>query len=185
MIPQGFLNKFRKAQKQLVLDLSRPVVVGFNSSLVESCPNCFYDSASGSSGAVFTNFSSPVTLFAGTASERVITPKPFKKVCPVCRGEGKLTVAFEKTIKASVLWESSDPTTNIGTSVGEYLHHWVILKSDSKYYPDYIAADYFIVDGVKVDPNSTPYVRSLEVSDGIVEIMCTTVDIIEGIHELK
>jgi hypothetical protein len=184
MIPKSFLNKFRKAQKRLVLDLSRAVIVGYNSAMVESCPNCFYDSASGSSGAVFTNFITPKVVFAGTPNERTISPKPFKKICPICRGDGNLTVNSEKTIMASVLWESSDPTTNIGTSVGEYLHHWVILKADSKYYGDFIAADYFVVDGVKVDPNSTPYIRSLEVADGIVEIMCTTVDVIEGLHEL-
>ena len=183
LVPKQLLKDFRKDQKQLVLDLSRSIIVGFDSAMVESCPNCLYDLASASSGAIFSNFVGPAILFQGTPQQMIIYPKSFKQVCPICRGEGKITVPFEKTLPAHVTWESSDPTTIVATSVGNYEHHWVVLKSDSKYYQDYASSDYFIVDGIKVVPIAVPYIRAIKVANGVVEITCTTSEIIRNIDD--
>jgi hypothetical protein len=183
LVPSKFIQQFRKDQKQLVLDLSRSIVVGFDSTMVEQCPNCLYDLASASSGAIFSNFTGPAILFQGTPQQMTIYPRPFKQKCPVCRGAGKLTVPFEKTIPAHVTWESTDQETIVAMPVGSYEHHWVVLKSDSKYYQDFADADYFVVDGVKVVPIAVAFIRAIKVADGIVELTCSTSEVIRDINE--
>jgi hypothetical protein len=175
LVPTQLLKDFTKDQKQLVKDLSRPIVIGMGSLLEEDCPNCFHDFVSGSSTATFSNFSGTKILFEGTAYSRSVTATPFKQVCPICRGEGKLSVPTEKSIVANYHWEIADGESLPITPVGQEGQHALIIKTDSRYYPDFVNAKYFLVDGVKVVPNSVPIIRVMGTkTDGIVEIVCRT-----------
>lgn len=179
MIDQSFIDEFRDCQQAHVRDLSRLVTIGFGSNVEEDCPNCTYDYIDGSSGATFTNFSGTVTLFSGTAYERTFESKSFKRHCPVCGGVGYFSIPNEKTIQMHVHWatdqrgyDATYPVTPIGFS-GQ---NSVKLKTNSSYYSDFSSARYFIVDGIRVEPASTPVIRSIKTDSGIVEIWCRTTD---------
>ena len=176
MIDKSFIDEFRVAQKEHVRDLSRDIVVGFGTTVEEDCPNCTYDSVAGISGASFTNFTGSITVFSGTAYEQTFEAKSFRQRCPVCQGQGYLSIPNEKTILSHVHWvveaRGSLPVSVVGLS-GQ---NTVKLKTDSSHYDDYLRAKYFVVDGVRVEPSSTPVIRAMGTANGIVEIWCKTVD---------
>ena len=133
-------------------------------------------SVGGSSGASFTNFTGSITVFSGTAYEQSFEARSFRQRCPVCKGQGYLSIPNEKTIQSHVHWEvearGSLPVSVVGLS-GQ---NTVKIKTDSTHYNDYLRAKYFIVDGVRVEPTSTPVIRAMGKADGIVEMWCKTVD---------
>jgi hypothetical protein len=176
IVPKQLLKEFTKAQKQLVKDLSRPIVIGAGSLLEEACPNCFYDLTNeASTGTHNTRFTGTQVLFAGTIYERTVSAKAFNQKCPVCKGAGKFIIPTEKSILANYHWEIADGESLPITPVGEEGQHALIIKADSKYYPDFVNAKYFMVDGVKVVPSSVPIIRVMGTkTDGIVEIVCRT-----------
>lgn len=179
MIDRSFIDEFRRDQQQHVLDLSREVVIGFGTTTEEDCPNCTYDSVGGSSGASFTNFTGTVTVFSGTAYEQTFEAKSFRQRCPVCKGQGYLSVPNEETILSHVYWATDQRGYNVtlpNSPVGFSGQNSVKLKATSFYYNDYRKAAYFIVDGVRVEPASSPTIRSMGTDSGIVEIWCRTVD---------
>lgn len=177
MIDQSFIDEFREAQKEHVRDLSRDVVIGFGNTTEEDCPNCTYDGVSGSSGSSYTSFSGTVTLFAGTTHEVTFEAKPFQNRCPRCGGKGYFSIPNEKTLKLHVHWATDQrgyDVTYPNTPAGWSGQNSVKLKADSQHYSDLSRAKYFIVDGVTVEPASTPVIRSMQSDDGIVEIWCRT-----------
>lgn len=179
MIDSSFLDEFRQAQKEHVLDLSRDVVIGFRSTLEEDCPNCTYDSVGDSSGASFTNFIGLVTVFSGTIYEQTFEAKPFRQKCPICKGVGYFSIPNERIIKSHVYWATDQRGYSVTlpiTSIGFSGQNSVKLKADSVYYSDYCKAKYFLVDGIRVEPASSPTIRSIGNDNGVVEIWCRTVD---------
>jgi hypothetical protein len=174
MIDQSFIDEFRADQKELVKDLSRDITLGYGSATEANCPNCTYDFVSGGSGASFTNFSGTITLFSGTAYERTYEAKSFKQKCPVCGGVGYLSVPNETIIKAHVFWEIERKGTRVNSPAGWSGQTSVKIKTDSKYHSDFLQAKYFIVDGIRVVPSSTPLIRSMGTADGIIELWCET-----------
>lgn len=179
LVPKSLLKEFTKDQKQLVKDLSRPIVIGMGSLLEEDCPNCFYDIVTKSSTGEYSNFTGSKILFAGTAYERTVVGTPFtRSICPVCRNDGKFSVPNEKSILANYHWETPDGDSLPITPVGQEGQHALIIKTDSRYYPDFVNAIYFLVDGVRVEPSSVPIVRVMgNKTTGIVEIICRTSEI--------
>ena len=176
MIDRSFIDEFRRAQKEHVLDLSRDIVIGFGSTIEEDCPNCTYDSVGGVSGASFTNFTGSITVFSGTAYEQTFEARSFRQRCPVCKGQGYFSVPNEKTIKSHVHWYTAAIDSYVNTTAGLSGQNTVRLKTDSAHYEDFLSAKYFIIDGVRVEPVATPVIRSMGTDDGIVEILCRTVD---------
>jgi hypothetical protein len=178
LVPKSLLKEFTKDQKQLVKDLSRSIIIGMGSLLEEDCPNCFYDIITKSSTGEYSGFTGSKTLFAGTAYERIVNAIPFtKSICPVCKNVGKFSVPNEKSILANYHWETPDGDSLPITPVGQEGQHALIIKTDSKYYADFVNAKYFVVDGVRVEPSSIPIVRVMaNKTTGIVEIICRTVE---------
>jgi hypothetical protein len=177
LIPEAFIAEYTEAQKQLIADLSREIVVGFGSSDEVDCPNCRYDGVSGSSGAQYTAFTGSVVLFAGTPNERTFEAIPFRKVCPVCGGKGFFSVPREESIMAHVKWNAKQPDgTYPDSTVGSEGQDNVRLKTNSLHYEDLLAAKYFVIDGTRVLPYSVPVIRGMQGTDGIVEIWCRTTD---------
>jgi hypothetical protein len=176
MVPASFKTAYTKYQKQLILDLSRDITIGLESYLEEDCPNCYFDTMNLGSSATFNDtFIEPITIFAGTTSERTITPISFQRgICPVCRGEGRLSVPNEIIIKARVIWElkQGEPATPVGDAAQDKIS----LKADAKYFDVVNTALYFIVDGRKILLEDYPIIRSLGGTDGIVEWVCVTSD---------
>jgi hypothetical protein len=177
MIPVEFLEDYRRDQKELVFDLSRDIVVG-SDPVTADCPNCYYDGVAGSSSATPTNFVGSVTVFEGTSEERTYTALSFNNICPICRGKGKLVSANESIIPAHVLWYSDKFAKSYPDSPAGYSGQNLIkIKTDSKYYEDFLHAVYFIIDGVRVLPSSTPVIRGMGSDDGIVEMFCKTTEV--------
>jgi len=177
LVPTEFLDAFTEDQRQLINDLSRSIKIGL-SPTKEDCPNCYYDGMAGSSAAIHTSFVGSITVFAGTADERTYTAVPFNNICPICRGKGYLVSSNEKTLSAHVWWYSND---KVGQSypdspVGYSGQNVVKIKSHSDNYSDFKNALYFVIDGVTVLPSSTPVLRGMGTSEGIVEIFCKTSD---------
>jgi len=180
LVPASFKEEFKKFQKQLVLNLSKDIIIGFDSVLVETCPNCFYDHMSESSDAQYNaSFVGTKTLFVGTAYEKIVTSTSFRHLCPVCRGKGILSIPNEKTIKAHVIWELKQESPD--SPVGTLEQDLVSLKADSKYFDDFCSAKYFIVDGRTLVGRDYPVPRGMGSIDGIVEIVCATADSSEEI----
>jgi hypothetical protein len=177
MIDQSFLDEFRVAQKQHVLDLSKDTVIGYGTSREEDCPNCTYDGVAAASGASFTEFSGTVTVLSGTPYARTFEAKSFRQRCPICGGKGYFSAPNEKTIKAHVRWSDTEKQDSYPNSpAGWSGQHTVKIKADSVYYSDFTNAKYFKVDGTRVEPMSAPVVRSMGSKDGIVEMWCRTVE---------
>jgi hypothetical protein len=176
MIDQAFIDEFRKDQKQHVLDLSRNTIIGYGSSIEEECPNCTYDGVAGASGASFTSFSGTVTVLEGTPYAKTFEAKSFRRHCPVCGGKGFFSAPNEKTIKAHINWADKDRNSYPNSPVGISGQNTVKIKADSIYYDDFLVATYFKVDGVTVEPITTPVIRGMAAADGIVEIWCGTTD---------
>jgi hypothetical protein len=179
LVPDSFLYHFRKDQKRMIYDLSQDVVVGFEENLSVNCPNCVGDYINDLSLGLHTAFSGSVVVFSGTLYERTITPKPFRKRCPVCKGKGVITVPNEKIMRIHVQWNPRDGRwldRDVNTSVGEAGQVKVRLKTDSKYYNDFFHAKYFIINGVKVIPIGPPMNRGMGDDDGIVHILAATED---------
>lgn len=177
MISQTFLDKFKSDQKEHIRDLSRTVTVGYGNTTTADCPNCTFDYVSGSSGASFTSFSGTVTLFSGTAYERTFEAKSFKQRCPICGGVGKFSIPNEEELLMHVYWDYREKGGTYPVSiVGESKQLSVKLKTDSVYFNKVSTAKYFLVDGVRVEPYSTPVIRSMQSTDGIVEIWCRTIE---------
>lgn len=177
MISDSLIDQFRAYQKQHVLDLSRSVTLGFGNTIEEDCPNCTYDQVGGTSGATFTDFTGSVTLFSGTPYERIFEARSFRQKCPVCGGKGFFSIPNEIIIQAHVHWDTRSSDTYPNSPAGWSGQNQVKIKTDSTHYDDFLRAKYFIVDGVRVEPSSTPVVRAMKTNDGIVEIWCKTVEI--------
>ena len=175
MIDDDFLAECRTAQKDHIADLSRPITVGFEDTQEVNCPNCTYDGATGSSGAIYTAFSGTLTLFSGTAYVRTVTATPFNQRCPICKGVGFLYIPNELTIVCHVYWLSA-ATTYPDSPVGWLGQNTVKLKTNTQHYGYFVRAKYFVVDGVRVTPYTTPITRSVKLTEGVVEIMCRTTE---------
>lgn len=174
MVPIWFIKDYQKIQKQVISDLSRLVIIGLESELVIDCPNCAGDSVTDLSAGIYTAFSGSITVFSGTLYERVITTKPFKNRCSICKGIGKLTAPNEINIPCHVQWGPTSAGSILPSVPGLVGQHAVRIKTDSKYYQLFLKAKYFIVDGIKVLPTVPSRNRGFGTLNGIVEVVATT-----------
>ena len=79
------------------------------------------------------------------------------------------------TIPARVKWDAQGSQSDPYSPVGQVGQATVNLKTDSRYYDLVMNADYFIVDGVRVEYMAIPFIRSMQSGTGIVEWICSTV----------
>lgn len=174
LISTEFLKEAKKAQRQHIKDMSRNITIVTGNTVTEQCPNCYYDYMTGGSAAIYSGLTGTVTVLSGTADERTFEGINFRQKCPRCNGAGYFSSKETKTVKAHVHWPH-DKSSLIASAPGYEGQARVKLKSSSALYSDYLEAEYFIVDGINVEPESVPVVRSIGQYDGVVEVWCKTV----------
>jgi hypothetical protein len=172
MIDQSVVDEYTSLQKQMILDLSKSIIIGLSPLEVE-CPNCSYIDPDNSSLGTFVDFGESITVFSGTSCERVISPTPFKRTCKVCNGKGKLICADEITIPALVT------KSQIGlpdSPAGLVSQKTFRLKTDVVYYDYFVNALYYIIDSKKYEKIKPPIKRGMGNQYGIAEVFVGSVD---------
>lgn len=164
LIDDPFINEYKAAQRNIIVDLSVDIIVGL-APLEAECPNCRYTRMDNASIASHRSFVGPITVFSGTSCERTINNTPFRRTCPICKGLGKLQCANEVTIPAMINWDisrfdaSSDhiPDTPAGLSFQKIIR----IKTDINYWDFIYKAKYFLVDGIRFESIQAPYKRGM------------------------
>jgi hypothetical protein len=162
---------YKSLIKQVIADLNKPITA-YLPPETSDCPNCLYSfSLKKSSGTFDSNFVTPVIVFGNT-----ITPSPFTRGrCPVCFGEGKLSLSAPKSLKALVKWNPKSVKAIESTPAGRESSPIVRIKVARADLDTVTNAIYFIVDGVKCELNEPPTVRGLgEQEELIVAYLITT-----------
>jgi hypothetical protein len=137
-VPKSVQKRYRKVIQEVVEDLSDEITI-LNPSSVVDCPDCYLDELTGKSSNVFdVGFLVPVVVFAGTSSERTITPTPFTRGrCPICFGEGKLEATSVSTIKALIDFFPNEVGFPPGLEYAPYGRDgkvFAILKTHERHY---------------------------------------------------
>jgi hypothetical protein len=119
---------------QLTQDLSQRskcIVVTENNN---ACPNCIYDAQTNASSGRY----------------RPGGPTPFTgKVCPVCKGKGKVVTVVQLQIPANVRWGAKPPQLDVPEPEGFVPIGFIKIKMEMKYYNTVYGATYFLIDGIR------------------------------------
>lgn len=163
---------------------------------VTDCPNCLHSDYSNLSANIYnTSFVRPINIFPGTSAQEIIYPQPFNvtsdvgvqynplnpnpkilktTVCPVCKGEGKLTKERKECIKALVTWNPKEMIQE--ESAGREGHPICRIKTFNCNYAILRDAKSFIVDGVFCRLHIPPRVKGLG-ADHLIECYLITTDV--------
>lgn len=163
----------------MVKDLSQNIIVGLP-MLEEECPNCKFIGPDDSSSSVYSGLTGTVIVFSGTSCERTVTGISFRRRCPVCQGKGVLQCENEKTIYAMVNW---DPTRfDVGsdaipvTPAGLGSQKIVRIKTDIVYWEDIKDAEYYEINGMRLEPFQEPYKRGMGKREAVVVAFLSTTE---------
>lgn len=162
IVDRGIRKIYSETIKQVISDLHKVITAELEPQKID-CPNCIYDTVNKkSSGVHDSTFVSSTTIFGET-----ITPQPFTRGrCPVCFGEGELTVANTKSIKALVRW---NPNEDLEVSpAGLEGKPLVRIKAERKHYDTITQALSFTVDGVKCERIQPVNIRGLGKQEELV-----------------
>jgi hypothetical protein len=160
-------EKHQKAIRNVIKGLSRKVEVYKQPRKME-CPNCYYDK--------FTDNSTgkckwtPVEAMERQVAHEVTYPdeiryKYFKfGRCPVCRGQGYLTIKRKVWADCVVTWDPGARGSRNSitfTAAGTEGSTLVQLKTDPKYYDLFKNSSRIVVDGVECKLSKPPILRGL------------------------
>lgn len=170
-------EKHKGAIRNVIKGLGRKVEVYKQPRKME-CPNCYYDK--------FTDNSTgkckwtPVEAIEKQAIHAVdhddIRYKYFKYGrCPVCRGQGFLTVKRKVWADCMINWDPSSRDNSITyTAAGTEGSTIVILKADPKYYDLFKNSSRIVVDGVECKMSKPPILRGLGTQSVLIITAFTT-----------
>lgn len=145
-------KKFGNILKSVIKELSKCIeVISIEGD--HECPNCFIDSISGKSSGVCKNSEGHPDYFKYGR-------------CPVCDGEGVVTVTNKKYINASVVWRGANTSTSdendlVFNDYGMEGRAIARLKTDVCNLNLFKSCDFVIVDGVECTLYNPPVVRGL------------------------
>lgn len=175
-IPKELKSEFKKGFNQYIKAMGRPIQVVLDPTQV-SCPNCIWDNVQGKSSNVYNeSFKKPVNIFPATDMQTKVYPQPFNvtsvsgvqydpslidpkilrvSVCPVCLGEGVLisenTSCIVAVITTGYGQTGTEASTFIDLSAGRDGRQITRLKTKAENYAICRDAQYFIVDGIKME----------------------------------
>jgi hypothetical protein len=173
-------EKHKKAIRNVIKGLSRKVEVYKQPRRLE-CPNCYYDK--------FTDTSTgkckwtPVEAIQQQAAYEAegntdIKYRYFKYGrCPVCRGQGYLTVQRKVWADCVVTWDPGARGSRNSitfTAAGTEGSTLVQLKTDPKYYDLFKNSARIVVDGVECKLSKPPILRGLGSQSVLVITAFTT-----------
>jgi hypothetical protein len=174
MIPSGLKREIRDKFSQLKSELYKTVYLYLEPNKTD-CPNCFITISSGASTNTYnTSFIAPTVIYGNT-----ITPTPFSRGrCPVCYGKGVIEQENRIGVKCLVRWNPSDNDGRlIITPAGTEGTNVVQLKTDECYFEKIRDCKYALIDNIKCELLSPPFIRSLGYQDVVVIAYLSSVDI--------
>ena len=173
-------DKHKQAIRNVVKGLSRKVLVYKQPKKLE-CPNCYYDK--------FTEHSTGkckwTPLEAAQKQQEWVdaghTDLKYKYFkfgrCPVCRGDGYISVQRKTWVDALVTWDPGargSQNTLTYTAAGTEGSTIVQLKCDPKYYDLFKNCKRIEVDGVECKISKPPILRGLGVQAILIVTAFTT-----------
>ena len=171
-------EKHRRSIQNVIKGLSRKVEV-YKQPTKSECTNCYYDKFTESS----TGKSKWTVLEAITEQNEYeadggegLRYKYFKYGrCPVCRGQGYLTVLRKTWINCLVTWDAGGSRNSITfTPAGTEGSTIVQLKTNPRHYDIFKNSNKIIVDGVECKLSKPPILRGLGAQAVLVIIAFTT-----------
>jgi hypothetical protein len=164
IVTPSIRRTYSKLIKQVVADLNKKITAYMPPDTAD-CPNCFFDfSLKKSSGKFDSSFVTPVEIFGETISPISFT----RSRCPVCYGAGELTSAVTKSLKALVKWNPKTADEIVSTPAGRESSPIVRIKVLRVDFDTLVAAEYFIVDGIRCEMNEPPTIRGLGEQEELV-----------------
>ena len=179
-ISKNVKGKYRKAIRSVIKGLGRPVEV-YKQPKKTECPNCYYDkfteSSTGRCKWTPVEAIQKQTEYESSGGSD-LRYKYFKfGRCPVCRGQGYLTVVRKTWADCVVIWDPSNrgyQNSLTYTPAGTEGSTIVQLKTDPKYYDLFKNSSKIIVDGVECKLSKPPVLRGLGTQAVLVITAFTT-----------
>jgi hypothetical protein len=172
-------EKHQKAIRNVIKGLSRKVEVYKQPKKLE-CPNCYYDKFTDNSTGKCKFDSVLEAQAAQTAYEASggsdVRYRWFKfGRCPICRGQGYLTIKRKAWADCQINWEPSSRGNSVTyTAAGTEGSTIVELKGDPKDYDLFKNSSRIIVDGVECKLSKPPILRGLGTQAVLVITAFTT-----------
>ncbi len=182
LISNKVKKDFKKITQQIVSDLSQPLRIIQESPTFVDCPNCVWDSINKKSSNVFqSSFTTPLTIFASTDQERVISPVSFTEGrCPVCIGEGQLFTTKEVCIPAMINFIGRDERGGryLDLPAGKEGVNFIVIKTLVCHYELLLNNEIFMIHGsVKCEKFNPPFVRGLGGEEAVTEMVVQTTEV--------
>jgi len=179
LVPKAVKTEFKRLTQRLVLDLSQGLRIIQESPMFVDCPNCIWDSINKKSSNVFdASFTVPVTIFASTSEERVVSPVSFTAGrCPVCLGEGQLFTSAEICIPAMVNYLSAADRGGrySDLAAGKEGINFLVVKTLACHYNLIANNSIFVVHvNTKCEKYSPPFLRGLGGEEAVCEVLLQT-----------
>jgi hypothetical protein len=176
IVSPAIKKAYVKYIKDTIEDLNRSVDVYLPPEAMD-CPNCLYDPINKkSTGVVDPLFVTSVVIFGQT-----ISPQSFTRGrCPICKGEGVLTSEVKRSVKCLVKWQPDGPDDLEIIPSGREGASVVRLKALPSNYNNFINAIYYVVDGTKCEAISSPNIRALGTTKGMVVVYLQEVEVGRG-----
>jgi len=171
-------EKHKKAIRNVIKGLSRKVEVYKQPRKLE-CPNCYYDkfteSSTGKSKWTAVEALTKQAEYEAGGGES-LRYKWFKHGrCPVCRGQGFLTVKRKVWADCIVTWDPQAGRNSVTyTPAGTEGSTIVQLKTDPKNYDLFKNSDRIVVDGVECKLSKPPILRGLGTQSVLIITAFTT-----------
>ena len=146
LITPTLRKQFDRTMRQVIADLSICIKL-FNQPISVDCLNCQWDAVHGKSSGTHTPFSGTTTVFSGTAWQYSFSARTFNRICPICKGEGRLSRPEEEDIPALVTWNRGSQEF-FPAGLDNVLA--CRIKTDSCYYEKIKDADHFEINEVKM-----------------------------------
>lgn len=171
-------EKHQLAIRNVIKGLSRKVEVYKQPRKLE-CPNCYFDKFTDASTGKCKWTAVEAILRQGdyeTGGGEGLRYKYFKYGrCPVCRGQGYLTVKRKVWTDCLVTWDpSASKNSIVYSAAGTEGSTLVQLKTDPKNYDLFKNSGRIVVDGVECRISRPPVLRGLGTQSVLIIIAFTT-----------
>jgi hypothetical protein len=171
-------EKHQKTIRNVLKGLSRKVEVYKQPKKLE-CPNCYYDKFTDNSTGKCKWTPVEAIMKQGEYETGGGTGTRYRYFkfgrCPVCRGQGYLTIKRKVWADCMVNWSPSASQNNITyTAAGTEGSTIVQLKTDPKYYDLFKNSSRIVIDGVECKLSKPPILRGLGTQAVLVITAFTT-----------
>ena len=159
-------EKFRKSIRNVLKGFSRKIIV-YKQPIKNECPNCYFDKLTGNStGKCKWTLEEALQK---QASWEILNPNQThyrwfnNGRCPICRGQGYLTVERKTYVDCVVTWDPSRSYSNTMTytPAGAEGSTVVILKTNPQYYDLFKNSTSLVIDGIECKMSKAPILRGL------------------------